>query len=295
MTRLYLHAGLPKTGTTSLQVWMHANRDKLRAQGLFVPETGQRERGKHQFALKPLLQEGLMSMFLEQITPEECHRVFLSHEGMSNHLYDMPAAATRAFREATKQLEKVAILVVRDKEAWLRSYYRQCVINPLNNASDLWGTSRPLCEIRTHPRVLALMNHAKLAIDLGDTLGADRTVTLRREDPRYTAQLAAVLDLPPNPLPELPRLNTHIPDWVVEFLRHVNEATPEEGDRLIWKRRLQSYFDNPAMVFTHSTAASTKLEAGIADARLLERYTPDESKAEYDAFAEFVLTGVNAR
>ena len=41
--RVFLHIGLPKTGTTYLQQVVWTNRDKLRADGLFLPGFGHRE------------------------------------------------------------------------------------------------------------------------------------------------------------------------------------------------------------------------------------------------------------
>ena len=38
---IFLHIGLPKTGTTYLQCQIQTNRDKLRDNGIFVPQTGQ--------------------------------------------------------------------------------------------------------------------------------------------------------------------------------------------------------------------------------------------------------------
>ena len=41
--RVFLHVGLPKTGTTYLQQVVWANRDRLRSAGLFLPGFGHRE------------------------------------------------------------------------------------------------------------------------------------------------------------------------------------------------------------------------------------------------------------
>lgn len=39
MRRLVLHLGIPKTGTTSIQSFLHANRDRLRTQGVHLSTT----------------------------------------------------------------------------------------------------------------------------------------------------------------------------------------------------------------------------------------------------------------
>lgn len=39
MTRLILHAGLPKTGTTTVQNWLVENTSRLRGQGIFTPSS----------------------------------------------------------------------------------------------------------------------------------------------------------------------------------------------------------------------------------------------------------------
>ncbi|QHQ36428.1 hypothetical protein [Algicella marina] len=45
---LHIHAGLPKTGTTALQRFLHLNRTRLAGRGLLMPDTGLEEaRGNH--------------------------------------------------------------------------------------------------------------------------------------------------------------------------------------------------------------------------------------------------------
>ena len=38
MRKMFLHIGLPKTGSTSLQFWAFAHRKALAQQGIFYPE-----------------------------------------------------------------------------------------------------------------------------------------------------------------------------------------------------------------------------------------------------------------
>lgn len=49
-TTLYLHIGYPKTGTTSIQVYLHKHRQQLLKQGVLYPETGILWKAHHPFA-----------------------------------------------------------------------------------------------------------------------------------------------------------------------------------------------------------------------------------------------------
>jgi|GEM_PF-3046470 len=50
VSRLYLHAGLPKTGSSSIQLDLFVNRSELLDQGILYPETGMFGPGHHMFA-----------------------------------------------------------------------------------------------------------------------------------------------------------------------------------------------------------------------------------------------------
>jgi len=54
----------------------------------------------------------------------------------------------------------------------LRSYHRQAVLNPHNNASDLWGTSQSADEIRDNIRIKRLVQHDRLAQEMAKGFGA---------------------------------------------------------------------------------------------------------------------------
>lgn len=53
-TRLHIHAGLPKSGTTALQKFLISNRALLSSAGLYLPETGLDPRGNHHAVIRAL-------------------------------------------------------------------------------------------------------------------------------------------------------------------------------------------------------------------------------------------------
>jgi hypothetical protein len=51
--RLHVHIGTHKTGTTSIQLFLHDHRQRLRASGIYVPTTGRVGPGHHNLAWEP--------------------------------------------------------------------------------------------------------------------------------------------------------------------------------------------------------------------------------------------------
>jgi hypothetical protein len=87
---LYLHVGPHKTGTTSLQVALHENREALRQKGLYYPSCLAESRwpeSHNEMAFK--VKEGLLDLVLDRLKQIEievgdCKAILLSAEEFSN-------------------------------------------------------------------------------------------------------------------------------------------------------------------------------------------------------------------
>ena len=130
--RLVLHVGLPKTGTSSLQMALNLNRQRLKDGKIIYPTSKSDQRyPNHPFLTQALWgNEGALETLRKVLDTREDSTVCLSHEGVTNQLNRMSHETTADFQAVTRDWEVVVYLVTRKPETWLASYWKQCVINP---------------------------------------------------------------------------------------------------------------------------------------------------------------------
>ena len=97
--KLIIHAGTPKTGTTSLQTYLNKKQYKLRGKGILYPHNIDKLKNttapKHQWFEKNLVSTNVES-FLENFkniisqVKNETHTIILSSEGIYNYWWDFP-------------------------------------------------------------------------------------------------------------------------------------------------------------------------------------------------------------
>ncbi|MBT8155121.1 hypothetical protein KMP13_14820 [Epibacterium ulvae] len=121
-----------------MQRRFHTHQHALLTAGITKLEPLQAQSDK-QDELVPLLRAGRdpAAGFDGLLGAELARDILLSHEGLTNYLYDFQSATLEAFRARTETFETTIVLLTRHPEDWLRSYYRQAVLNPANRASDL--------------------------------------------------------------------------------------------------------------------------------------------------------------
>ena len=94
---LILHVGTPKTGTTSLQLYLAKKQRKLAKKGILYPNcTHNSDAPKHQWFEKNLVRihpQNFLDNFAEilKAVDENTHTILLSSEGIYNHWWDFPA------------------------------------------------------------------------------------------------------------------------------------------------------------------------------------------------------------
>lgn len=144
MKSIVVHAGLPKTGTSAVQAFFHANTEKLAKAGIFYPQhTIDRngisagnagslmERSGHLFVASP----DEIARTLEQFEASGCHTLLLSSEAF---LPELPGIAELLPPQAR------FVLYVRDPLAFLESDYNQRVkrlghVEPFVAAPEAYG------------------------------------------------------------------------------------------------------------------------------------------------------------
>ena len=271
LQRLILHCGLPKTGTTAVQRWFRDQAPVMRNLGVDYPVHFGAYDDKHGFLVNELRGGGDLPLLGRYIAKTATPALLLSSEGLSNHFHDFPPSALERFRDLTAELEVVVILVTRAPEGWLRSYYKQCVVNPNNGASDLWGTAQPLEAVRGHVRIRRLMDQAALAESLRQGYGTARLLTPRYGDRGWFETLLAEIGLGALADRPLPRMNRSLPDWAVETVRQINALTADTVTRQAWVSCLNAH------LATGPSGAAA--EAGLSDPNILDHIVLDDPAA----------------
>ena len=139
---ILLHAGTPKTGTTSLQRYLFAERANLRRYRTLYPADVSAQHPfdasavpKHQWLIAQLQSskpQGLLNRIggIVATEAEGCDRVILSTEGLFNHWADIPPVGLTTLRALRDRYRVELCVWFRDPSAYVRSYYCQVLKNP---------------------------------------------------------------------------------------------------------------------------------------------------------------------
>ncbi|WP_294956226.1 hypothetical protein [Sulfurovum sp.] len=152
-TKLILHAGTPKTGTTTLQFFWDKYQDILLEQGvLYAQRDTSSFAPKHQWMVGTL-QSNNFTGFLDQFDQatqkrnENTHTILLSTEGIYNHWWDYSPEA-KYFLHILGQYFKLDIWVwFRDPVSFAESLYRQYLKNPRVKGINCYGKDLTLNEM----------------------------------------------------------------------------------------------------------------------------------------------------
>lgn len=107
---LYLHVGLPKTATSSLQTWLHENADTLAVNDISYQFTDNISmQPKHQFLVFELLNNNF-SHSASVLEKTKTEAIIWSTEGLTNHLVDFSKTAFLQFRQLVASYQLTLIV-----------------------------------------------------------------------------------------------------------------------------------------------------------------------------------------
>ena len=192
MTQLYLHIGTEKTGTTSIQGFLKANRALLREKGILYPtapgnrnHTGLAVAAIHEKTMRSLRKvtgvrtpedvEAFRSKLIENLGAElassDCHTAIMSGEHCSSNLVQDSEVAW-LHDMLSRFFEKITVVVyIRRQDDYLLSTYSTTIKS---------GRTRPLM-IPTGPRVERRYNHAALLSRWAKVFGREAIICRKFE------------------------------------------------------------------------------------------------------------------
>ena len=154
--KLVIHAGTPKTGTTSVQTYLNKKQLKLRKKGILYPhniESLQKSTApKHQWFEKNLVTthvENFLENFKNIISQvnKDTHTIILSSEGIYNYWWDFPDESKELLRELRKLFDVEVWVWFREPVAFIESYYKQCIRNPQIENNPCYGKDLSFAEM----------------------------------------------------------------------------------------------------------------------------------------------------
>ena len=198
MSTVYLHIGYPKTGTSSIQVFLRDNAPALQSFGYFVPLIGQGRVGGHHALVRTLIglpvsprQAVSEAAILSELSAAKDRAVLISSEMLSGLLGDRAQAQTLFGKLRGSHPRIVLIMYVRNQPQFLNSAYSQGV-KSFRRADDFRAY---LAQVLSHVDQYSYNRWIPLARDLGIELRARPFSKQIREDGIIRDYLRAV-DLP---------------------------------------------------------------------------------------------------
>jgi hypothetical protein len=155
--KLILHAGTPKTGTTSVQVYLDKKQRKLRLKGILYPNRFHNPNApKHQWFERNLVSgnaESFVDNFSDIINhvEEHTHTILLSSEGIYNHWWDFPQESKALLYELNTLFDVEIWAWFRDPLVFAESFYKQCLRNPQVDHISCYGKDLSFAEMLDDP------------------------------------------------------------------------------------------------------------------------------------------------
>ncbi|MFT5572367.1 MAG: hypothetical protein ACI9FR_001290 [Cryomorphaceae bacterium] len=154
--KLIIHAGTPKTGTTSLQTYLDKKQRKLRGKGILYPHNLAKLQNptapKHQWFEKNLAVTNLQH-FLENFkniisqVKQDTHTIILSSEGIYNYWWDFSDQSKVILGELSELFDTQVWVWFREPLGFIESYYKQCIRNPQIANNPCYGKNLSFAEM----------------------------------------------------------------------------------------------------------------------------------------------------
>ena len=237
--KLIIHAGTPKTGTTSLQTYLNKKQRKLRGKGILYPHNLEKVTNpnapKHQWFEKNLVTINLES-FLENFKniisqiKKDTHTIILSSEGIYNYWWDFPDESKELLCELSKLFELEVWLWFREPLAFIESYYKQYIRNPQIENNPCYGKGLPFSEMLEIEWFSQHLNYQGFVAECQALFGNNNVSAFKYEGDVVQEVIQKLGLATPHDNPT-PRQNKSLNSASIELLRMINHYNIKAKDK----------------------------------------------------------------
>jgi len=282
MKRVFVHIGLHKTGTTSLQRFLYQNREKLGAHGVLYRCLDEEWPNHHPVAVgwRKGQRSDKVARFLGECLSSPPHdTIIFSSEMFAEQAFDVPG-----FLEVLAPHDVTVVAYLRNPCAQLVSAFNEVVRDPKVQWTHPIGSD---------PSPYDVSYHALLR----DWLQAPRLILCPYDPPQWIggaleADFLATAGIENTDLESLPfRENVSLPFSVVEIVRQANRAglvEPDRSDLINFLKTASFDPDPPARYPLSEDECQTLIE------RLRARYSIYEPFLRQNFDANFLFEMPNA-
>ena len=269
--RLVLHAGTPKTGTSSLQRCLDQHRATLAAQGVWYPPTNDPREPKHQDFVWALQKADARALVVclgaaFQDMPDNTHTVVLSAEGIFNHWWDYTPRAKAMLRCLGSLFDFEMCICFRSPESFAAALYAQYLRNPPRDdaPAQVYGRDIDFSDALQDPWFRQHLDYLGFCYEAEALFGHDRVRALLVADDTVSAFLECYGIAG---IPRLgPRDNPSMRAAGIEIMRVANRFGLGEAEH----RRVEKLARQIDEVIG---ARSEELRIGVEDLERVRRYS----------------------
>ncbi|MEE9327976.1 MAG: hypothetical protein V3U71_11875 [Cocleimonas sp.] len=239
--KLIIHAGTPKTGTTSLQVYLDKKQRKLRGKGILYPHNLEKLQNStaptHQWFEKNLVTINLDS-FLENFkniisqVQKDTHTIILSSEGIYNYWWDFPDESKALLYELSKLFDVEVWVWFREPLAFIESYYKQCIRNPQIEGNPCYGKDLSFAEMLEFEWFSQHLNYQGFVSECQTVFG-ENNVSVFKYEGDVVQQIIQKLGLATPHDNPTPRQNKSLNSASIALLRTINRYDIKAKDKAL--------------------------------------------------------------
>ncbi|WP_166425968.1 sulfotransferase family protein [Paraglaciecola sp. 20A4] len=237
--KLIIHAGTPKTGTTSLQTYLNKKQRKLRGKGFLYPHNLEQSANpsapRHQWFEKNLVTahvENFLANFNNIISQvkDDTHTIILSSEGIYNYWWDFPDESKDVLR-ALNQLFNVEVWVwFREPLAFIESFYKQCIRNPQVQSNPCYGKDLSFADMLNIPWFSQHLNYQGFVSECQTLFGKNNVLAFQYNGDVVQEVIQKLGLSTPHDNPT-PRQNNSLNNASIKLLRTINHYNVKAKDK----------------------------------------------------------------
>ena len=230
--KLIIHAGTPKTGTTTLQQSFYISQSQLIEKKILYPdlEIHSAFMPKHQWLVSCLVNgdfdrfDANIEKILTMAKEANATIIFLSSEGIFNHWKDLPAESKVKLKELCELFSSISIwCVFRKPISFITSLYSQVLKNFPMQKIPFYATSLTLEKLIDDSDFARRLNYMEFINEIKLIFGKNSLIATKYESEDILEQARKILGIDKNVLADVHRQNESLSKAGNELLRQSNK------------------------------------------------------------------------